>query len=90
MSTKYYETYYSKHIVNSGKAAYVERNKEMINKSDFCIIYYNKNYSSPRKKFSHIDLTAYQSNGGTKISYNYVLKKNKTIINIYDKLTNSW
>ena len=34
----YEDTYYPEHILGSGKAAYVERNYEMINKSHFCII----------------------------------------------------
>ena len=37
----YEDTYYPKQIENSGRASYVERNQEMINKSTFCVIYYD-------------------------------------------------
>ena len=36
----YEETYFPKHIVNAGKAVYIERNYEMIDKSDICVVYY--------------------------------------------------
>lgn len=38
----YEETYYPEHIRGSGRAAYVERNCEMINKSRYCIVYYDE------------------------------------------------
>lgn len=33
----------------SGRASYVERNQAMINDSDYCIFYYDENYTSPQK-----------------------------------------
>ncbi len=57
----------------SGKAQYVERNQAMIDDSDFCIFYYNKNY-----------LTQTKTNSGTKIAYEYALRKNKKVINFFD------
>ena len=39
---RYDDTFYPEKILNSGKAAYVERNCEMIDKSQYCIFYYNK------------------------------------------------
>ena len=33
----------------SGKAAYIERNKAMIDDSDYCIFYYNQNYKPPQR-----------------------------------------
>ena len=48
---KHYEdTYFPERMENAGKASYVERNQEMINKSDFCIVYYDENYAPPRRK----------------------------------------
>ena len=38
----YDETYYPDKIIHAGKATYVERNYEMINKSKYCVIYYNE------------------------------------------------
>ena len=40
----YEDTYYPEKIKNSGRASYVERNQEMINRSKFCIMYYDENY----------------------------------------------
>lgn len=33
------DTYYPEKIIGSGKAVYIERNYEMINKSKYCIVY---------------------------------------------------
>ena len=66
----YEDTYYPERIKASGKAIYVERNCEMIDKSDVCIIYYDESlYSSTRKS-------------GTKIALNYAIKQGKHIIKL--------
>ena len=78
----YEDTYYPEHIENSGKAAYVERNLEMINKSKFCVVYYDENYLPTRRRNSRRDLTDYQPKSGTKISYEYATKKGLNIINV--------
>ncbi len=55
---KHYEdTYFPKHMENAGRASYVERNQEMINKSDFCVVYYDENYAPPRRRNNRRDLT---------------------------------
>lgn len=83
---KHYEgTYFPEHIKNSGKASYVERNQEMINKSDYCVVYYDKNYLPPRRKNSRRDLTDYQPKSGTGVAYDYAVKKNRFIINVICK-----
>ena len=64
------DTYYPEHIRNSGKAAYIERNYEMINKSKFCIVYYDEQNAPTTRK------------SGTKIALDYAVKKEKIIINI--------
>ena len=62
------DTYYPEHIIGSGRAAYVERNYEMINKSHYCIVYYDEsNFPTTRKS-------------GTKIALDYAIKKQKYII----------
>ncbi len=64
----YEDTYYPEHIINSGRAAYIERNYEMINKSHFCIAYYDQqNLPTTRKSVA-------------KISLDYALKQGKQII----------
>ena len=62
------DTYYPEHIIGSGRAAYVERNYEMINKSRYCIVYYDEsNFPTTRKS-------------GTKIALDYAIKKKKQIM----------
>ena len=41
----YDETYFPKKIRNAGKAVYIERNFEMIDKSDICVVYYRGSYN---------------------------------------------
>ena len=65
MLSKYEDTFYPKNIV--GKAVYVERNKYIIDKSDFCVFYYNAKYSPKNRK------------SGTKIALDYAKKQNKQI-----------
>ena len=77
----YEDTYYPSHLENSGKASYVERNQEMINQSKYCVIYYDENYLPKRRKNSKRDLDDCQPKSGTKIAYDYSVRKGKTIIN---------
>jgi len=76
-----YETKYT-----SARADYIERNKAMIDASDFCVFYYNENYKPTLRKKSKRDVSLYQPKSGTKIAYEYAKKKGKKIINIYDLL----
>ena len=78
----YEDTYFPEHMENAGKASYVERNQEMINKSKFCVVYYDENYLPPRRKNSRRDLFDYQPKSGTAVAYEYALRKKKQIINI--------
>ncbi len=64
----YEDTYYPEKIRGSGKAAYIERNYEMILNSRFCVFYYNK-HALPRMR-----------NSGTKIALQYARVKKKEII----------
>ena len=53
----YDETYYPEKLLGSGRAAYVERNYEMINNSKYCIVYYDEqNAPSARKSGTRIAL----------------------------------
>ena len=67
---RYEDTYYPEHIMGSGRAAYVERNYEMINRSHFCIVYYNEQTAPITRK------------SGTKIAVDYALKQGKHIIRL--------
>ena len=68
----YDETYFPEKLLGAGKAVYVERNHEMIHKSRFCIMYYDKTYATTKRK------------SGTKLAYAYAEKHNRMIINILD------
>lgn len=78
----YEKTYYPEKIRGAGKAAYVERNYEMIDKSKYCVIYYDEDYKPPRRRNSKRDLVEYQPKSGTKIAYDYAEKKENKIINL--------
>lgn len=64
----YEGTYYPEHIRSSGRAAYVERNYEMIDKSHYCIVYYDKPNAPTIRK------------SGTKIALDYAVKHKKEVI----------
>ena len=78
----YEHTYYPERMINAGKAAYVERNYEMIDNSSYCIIYYDENYMPPRRRNSKRDVLDYQPSSGTKLAYDYAIKKNTAVINL--------
>ncbi len=80
----YEDTYYPEKIVGAGKCSYVERNYMMIDKSDFCIVYYKPEYKPPKRKNSRRDLFEYQPKSGTQIAYDYAVKKKKIIYNVAD------
>ncbi|MBE6767642.1 MAG: DUF1273 domain-containing protein [Ruminococcaceae bacterium] len=64
----YEDTYYPEKIIRSGRAAYVERNYEMVDKSHFCIVYYDEENTPTTRK------------SGAKIALEYAVKKKKEII----------
>ena len=66
----YEDTYYPEKLLNSGKASYVERNYEMIDNSQFCIVYCNEQFAPTTRK------------SGTKIALDYAIKQNKKIIRV--------
>lgn len=68
--SKYDETYYPDRLLNAGRAVYVERNYEMIDKSNSCIFYYDENYKLQKRS------------SGTKIAYDYAAKKSLKITNV--------
>ena len=66
----YEETYFPEKITGAGRASYVERNYEMIDKSRFCIVYYDEKYNPAKRK------------SGTKIALDYAVKKKKDIVKL--------
>ncbi len=80
---RYEDTCYPKGMERAGKAAYVERNRKMIDNSNICVVYYNESYTPPRRRISRRDLTDYQPKSGTKIAYDYAVKNGKKILNFF-------
>lgn len=64
----YDDTYYPEKLLGAGKAAYVERNYEMIRGSKYCIVYYDESKLPTTNK------------SGTKIALDYAVKKNREVI----------
>lgn len=65
---RYEDTYYPEKALGAGKAAYVVRNREMIDNSHFCIVYYRSDYSPTNRK------------SGTKAALDYALGQNKQLL----------
>ena len=63
-------TYYPEKIINSGRATYIKRNYEMIDNSQFCIVYYDEQCATLPSK------------SGTKIALDYAIKQCKIIIKV--------
>lgn len=74
---KYDDTYYPEGIINAGKAVYVERNYEMVDKSSFCICYYDTNYIPTIKRNQRRT-----AKSGTGLAYDYAVKRGLKILNI--------
>lgn len=73
---RYEDTYYPERIIGAGRAAYVERNCEMIDSSHFCVIYYDEKSAPATRK------------SGTKIALDYAAKKQKHVIIVPTEMTN--
>ncbi|MBQ8747797.1 MAG: DUF1273 family protein [Clostridia bacterium] len=63
----YEDTYYPEKIIGAGKGVYVERNYEMIDRSRFCIVYYDEPNAPAIRK------------SGTKIALDYAVKQKKSL-----------
>lgn len=81
----YDDTYYPEQISGSGRAAYVERNQIMVDRSDICVVYYSENYLPSERKNSRHDILPYQPKSGTKIAYKYAKHKKKCIVNVAEQ-----
>lgn len=70
---------------SSGRAAYIERNRALIDMSDFCIFYFDKNYLPPKQKAAKNSAAPYQPKSGTALAFKYAQQKKKHIINVFGK-----
>ena len=55
----------------------------MIDKADVCIFYYNENYQPPLKPATGKCIISFQPKSGTRIAYEYAVKKQKEIVNLF-------
>ena len=81
--TDYEEAVSSTKSIKANKNAYIMRNQEMIDNSDVCVFYYNKDYLPPRRKAQNKFLPDYQPKSGTAIAYAYAIQKKKQIYNMF-------
>lgn len=81
--TDYEEAVRSEKSLNANKNAYIMRNQEMIDNSDVCVFYFNKDYLPPKRNASSRFLPDYQPKSGTAIAYAYAVQKKKQIYNIF-------
>ena len=79
----YEETYFPPKIENAGKFSYVERNFEMIDNSAYCVFYYDESYVPKEETKKRDILRPTRSKSGTRVAYNYAIKNNKKIINVF-------
>lgn len=79
----YEEAVNSQKSLNAGKNAYIMRNQEMIDNSDVCVFYYNKDYLPPIQQPMDSHLPDYQPKSGTAIAYAYAVQKKKQIYNTF-------
>lgn len=66
----YEDTYYPQSMIGAGRAAYVERNREMIRKSGVCVVYFKEDNAPAGRR------------SGTEIALRYALRQGKRIIRL--------
>ena len=69
---------------NATKDTYIMRNQDMIDDSDVCLFYFDKNYLPPQKKLSQKHVADYQPQSGTAIAFAYAQHKKKKIFNLFE------
>ena len=67
---RYEDTFYPREIVGAGRSVYIERNRIMIDNSQFCLFYCTDNYAPKGRK------------SGTKLALEYAKKQNVFVINV--------
>ncbi len=80
----YEDTYFARPTGHSDQAEYVDRNCHMVCSSSTCVFYFNTKGKVRHRKFIRNDQVLYRPQSGTKIVYDYAVKKGKRIINIHE------
>ncbi len=81
----YDHSYYPESLLGAGRASYVKRNREMIDKSDVCLVYYKEDYQPPMRKNSKRDLLFHQPKSGTALAFSYAVTEGKKILNLAEE-----
>lgn len=79
----YDETVFPNGLENACRASYIERNEYMIDNSDVCVFFYDDKYQPTVRKSHNVHLPDIQPKSGTKTAFEYAVKKQKRIINIF-------
>ncbi len=80
LSAHYEDTCFPSGMNPVGKSIYVERNCQMINRSQVCVFYYSPRSTPPRQR-DYSGIGQYPAKSGTKIAYDHAVKKGKRIVN---------
>ena len=68
---RYEKTYYPEKAVGAGRAVYIKRNFEMIDKSRYCVIYFDADRKYNTRK------------SGTRAAFEYAKSRHKAMFNTY-------
>lgn len=71
-------------VAGAGRISYVKRNQAMVVASDVCIFYYDEGYQPSRRKASKWPPAGDRPNSGTRLAFEFAVRKHKEIINLYD------
>ena len=67
---RYEDTYFPCSAVGAGRAVYLNRNREMIDQSGFCVLYFRESCTPKRRK------------SGTKAALEYAVKQKRIIVRL--------
>lgn len=78
---KYYDKKIKlKSVLSAGRLAYVVRNQEMIDDSDYCCFHFKEDFIPPKTRQGKRCVLYTQPKSGTKLALDYAKKKGKEII----------
>ena len=86
LKTFYEETYYYDEKLLSNKWSYIKRDRYLIDNSDISLFYYDDNYTPIDKITNNKTYFPIKKKvSGTQLAYEYAIKKNKKIINLFNE-----
>ena len=82
---KYEDTFFPAGLEKAGRAIYIERNMEMVRKSRYCVMYYDKDDLPSERNTLYGDGSKYRPKSGTAQIYRYAIKAGKEVMNIKER-----